>query len=62
MKRDAIMETIKTLAHSQGSYGRMYASLCELRDNDPEEYDEVMFNLEEQNFKDAVDLVLYLES
>ena len=58
MKREEIMETIKTLASSQGFYGRLYRKLMEL---DEEKYDEVMTELESQNFKDGVDLIMYIE-
>lgn len=62
MNREQIMEAIRQLAHSQGSYGRFYCALCRLRDDEPEKFDKCMAVLEEQNFKDAVDLVMYLES
>ena len=54
-----IREAIKQLAKSQGSYGRLDANLDELQDLD--KYDEVMQELDDQNFKDIVDLVMYLE-
>ena len=59
MKREEIMETIKSLAGSQGFYGRLYGDLMEL---DEDEYDEVMTKLESQNFKDGVDLVMFIEN
>lgn len=59
MKRAEIMEIIKSLASSQGLYGRLYRDLMEL---DEDEYDEVMTELESQNFKDGVDLVMFIES
>ena len=62
MNREQIMETIRQLANSQGSYGRFYRALCEMRDNEPDRFDKAMTMLEEKNFKDAVDLVMYLES
>ena len=58
MKREEIMETIKTLASSQGLYSRLYRDLMEL---DEEKYNEVMTELESQNFKDVVDLIMYIE-
>lgn len=61
MNRDEIMDTIKMLASSQGFYSRMYSSLCEMRDNDPDEFDRNMTILEEQNFGDAVDMVMFFE-
>ena len=59
MKREEIMEIIKGLASSQGLYSRLYRDLMEL---DEDEYDEVMTELESQNFKDGVDLVMFIES
>lgn len=58
MKREEIMETIKSLASSQGFYGRLYRKLMEL---DEEKYNEVMTELESQNFKDGIDLIMYIE-
>lgn len=58
MKREEITETIKSLASSQGLYSRLYRDLMEL---DEDEYDEVMTELESQNFKDGVDLVMFIE-
>ena len=58
MKREEIMETIKTLASSQGLYSRLYRDLMEL---DEDEYNEVMTELESQNFKDGIDLIMYIE-
>lgn len=62
MNREQIMEAIRQLAHSQGSYTRFYRDLCEMRENEPERFDKAMTMLEEKKFKDTVDLVLYLET
>ena len=59
MEREEIMEKIKSLASSQGLYGRLYGDLMEL---DEDEYEQVMLELESQNFKDEVDLVMFIES
>lgn len=56
-----IREAIKQLAKGQGSYGHLDARLDELQAEDPDKYDEVMQELDAQNFKDIVDLVMYLE-
>jgi len=56
-----IREAIKQLAKGQGSYGRLGARLDELQAEDQDKYDEVMQELDAQNFKDIVDLVMYLE-
>ena len=62
MNREQIMEAIRQLAHSQGSYTRFYRDLCEMRENEPERFNKAMTMLEEKKFKDIVDLVLYLET
>lgn len=59
MKREEIMETIKNLASSQGLYGRLYRELMELNEDD---YHEVMIELENQNFKGGLDLIMFIES
>lgn len=61
MKINEIRQTIKQLAQSQGFYGRLDRSLSELQEEDIDRYEQVAAELESQNFKDAVDLILYLE-
>ena len=61
MGRQQILDTIKNLAHSQGLYSRLYANLQNLRRDDPEQYDQYMNHLVNQQFSDPVDLVLYFE-
>lgn len=62
MKMDNILEAIWGLAHSQGFYGRLYEAIMELKEEDPEGYEEYKNTLEEQNFKDVLDMVLYFEA
>ena len=59
MKMEDILNAIRELASSQGLYGRLYRDLMEL---DEDEYEQVMLELESQNFKDEVDLVMFIES
>lgn len=61
MKRDDILNVFAELAQSQGFYGRLLRDLMEMRDCDPDTYEEVMENLEAQDFHDALDLILYIE-
>lgn len=58
MKRNDIINAITQLSYSQGFYGRL---LRDLRSLDKETYDEVMTELEAQNFSDTVDMVLFFE-
>ena len=57
MKREQILETIRSLVMSQGSYGRLYNDLM----SDPEYCEEVMTFLEAQNFKDPNELIFCIE-
>ena len=61
MDRAEIIATIRNLANVQGFYGRVYRALLDLQENNPEGYELTMRVLEEQNFEDATDLVLYFE-
>ena len=53
MNRTEIRQAIRQLAKSQGFYCRLLSAI----DENPE----ILDVLEEQNFKDTLDLVLYLE-
>lgn len=55
-----IMELIAELSHSQGFYGRLFLSICELEDCDPEGYNDLV-NEWENRFTSPLDFILYLE-
>lgn len=57
MKKEDILKAIRSLAASQGFYGRLLRILTS------DEPDAVVYlqYLEEQNFKDTIDLVMFLE-
>lgn len=54
MNKEQILQTIKSLAQSQGFYGRLYEQIV---DNE-----EALEYLEKQDFKDPVDMILFLEN
>lgn len=58
MKRNEIMDAIRVLANSQGFYARLLESIEALDEVKKEMFFEMM---EAQNFKDTVDLVMFLE-
>lgn len=62
MNIEEIMAAIRSLAGSQGYYGRLYNELREMQTNDPEKWEEVKNTLEAQNFNDTLDMVLYFET
>ena len=57
-----IMAAIRSLAESQGYYGRLYNDLRDMQTNDPEKWEEVKNTLEGQHFKDSLDMVLFFET
>lgn len=61
MKYEDIKEVIKTLASGQGLYGRILRRLEEI-EGDEEQFEKVKKVLEEQNFKDTLDIVLWFEN
>lgn len=62
MDIEQIMAAIRSLAQSQGYYGRLYNELLEMQTNDPDKWEEVKNTLEAQNFNDTLDMVMYFES
>lgn len=61
MKINEILDVVRELAKSQGLYGRLLAYWEELMENEPDEWKGVVKVLEAQNFKNAVDFILYFE-
>lgn len=58
MNRQQILNAVKSLAQSQGFYGRLYEALT----SGTEEAEDALNQMVEQNFKDSVDMVMWLES
>ena len=54
MNKEQILDVIKSLAMSQGFYGRLLEHI-----NEEPTY---LNFLEKQNFEDAIDFILYMES
>ena len=57
MNKKEILENIRILAASQGFYVCLYQSIMESN-----EKENILQYLENQNFTDAIDLILFLES
>ena len=56
-----MFDTVKSLRHSQGFYGRLYNDLMENIKYNKEDLSDFLNNSELPKFKDTVDVVLYLE-
>jgi len=54
MTKEEILASVRSLAMSQGFYGRLLEQL--------ENNDEMLDYLEQQNFKDVLDLIFFVES
>lgn len=61
MKMNEILDLIRGLARSQGFYGRMYRDIMEIKETNPEGYEELTAEWEAQNFKEPLDFILYCE-
>lgn len=55
MNKQEILNTLKSLGKSQGYYARMYQQLST-------DTPDILDIMENKNFKDAVDMILWLES
>lgn len=62
MKMNEIINVIEMLSHSQGFYGRLLRSIYELKQENEEEYNELIDYLESQNFSDTLDVVMFFDS
>lgn len=58
MNSEEILQAIKELASQQGFYTSIYEALYSLSED---KRNEALAKLEAENFKDVVDLALYLE-
>ena len=61
MKISEIMNEIKSLAMSQGFYGRLYRALINIKNSDPEQWETVKTELESQEFANTLDMIFYFE-
>ena len=58
MNKEQILDAIRSLAASQGFYGRLYDTLTD----GSEQSDEFLGTMEKQNFGGMFDMVMWLES
>lgn len=58
MNREQILDVFRSLAQSQGFYGRLLEQIDYV---DEEAREAFLSDLESRNFKDAVDLVMWIE-
>lgn len=58
---EQVIGVIKILSNSQGFYGRLLERILYLQEYEPEAFEEFKEIVENQQFKDPVDVVLFFE-
>ena len=58
---DQVIELVRRLSRSQGYYGRLLEHILYLQEYEPEAFEEFKMVIEEQHFKDPVDVALFFE-
>jgi hypothetical protein len=58
---EQVIEVVKMLSRSQGFYGRLLERIMYLKEYEPEDFETFKQVVEEQGFKDPVDVVLFFE-
>lgn len=58
---DDVIDIIDTLSYSQGFYGRLLRDIYELKKYEPEMFAMFVDEIESQNFRTALDVVMYFE-
>lgn len=58
---EEVIDVVRSLAHSQGFYGRLLEQILYLQEYELDTFDEFKRIVEEQHFKDPVDVVLFFE-
>lgn len=61
MKIDEILNLFRSLAMSQGFYGRLLVNIEELKKNDEESYENFVSMMESKNFQNPLDVILFVE-
>ena len=56
-----VLDVIRELSHSQGFYSRLYQTILDLKESNEDAFNEWCDEIESLNFKEPIDVVLYLE-
>ena len=58
---EEVVDVIEMLSYSQGFYGRLLEEIMYIEENEPQKFEVFKELIEEQGFKDPVDVVLFFE-
>ena len=56
-----VIEVVEMLSHSQGFYGRLLEEINYIQEYEPEKFETFKEIIEEQEFENALDVVLFFE-
>lgn len=56
-----VIDVLVQLSYSQGFYGRLLRDIGELKKYEPEHFEMFVEEIESQNFRTALDVVMYFE-
>lgn len=58
---EEVIEVVQMLSHSQGFYGRLLEEINYIKEYEPEKFETFKEIIEEQEFTNPVDVVLFFE-
>ena len=56
-----VLNIISDLSYSQGFYGRLLRDIYELMEYEPERFDMLVEEIENANFRNSLDVIMYFE-
>ena len=56
-----VLNIISDLSYSQGVYGRLLRDIYELMEYEPERFDMLVEEIENANFRNSLDVIMYFE-
>lgn len=58
---EQVVEVIEMLSYSQGYYGRLLEEIVYMEENEPEKYEWFKWFIEEKEFQNPIDVVMFFE-
>lgn len=58
---EQVVDVIEMLSYSQGFYGRLLEEIVYMEENEPEKYEWFKWFIEEKEFQNPIDVVMFFE-
>lgn len=58
---EQVVDVIEMLSYSQGYYGRLLEEIVYMEENEPEKYEWFKWFIEEKEFQNPIDVVMFFE-